>query len=97
MDQLIKTEDIDIVPDVIPVKTYQETVSLTDDATTKPIKSPNYKLGSTGWRLNSNGVVEFNNIYGVTALAGSFYVAASSGGATTTRVDYKNGIITAIV
>lgn len=27
---------------------------------TRPIQSPNFKSGTTGWRLNSNGILEAN-------------------------------------
>jgi len=27
---------------------------------TRPLQSPNFKQGTTGWRLNSNGILEAN-------------------------------------
>lgn len=64
------TEVFDIVPDqVTPLKGNQVIGGVTqgniEAATpqnniTKPFQSPNFKQGQTGWRLNSNGILEAN-------------------------------------
>ena len=87
-----KTEE-ELFPDAIPLRSMEETIAKTSDIT-QPLKSPNYKKDTTGWKLNTNGQVEFNNIY--TALAGTkiYYVANSSGGAVTRKLTFKNGLLT---
>lgn len=49
---------IDIAPDVIEVVKGGDIE--VDDITniTKPFQSPNFKSGVSGWRLNSNGVIQ---------------------------------------
>jgi hypothetical protein len=52
--------------DPIRIPNYEQAVGLdqpqavTDFNFGKPIQSTNFKIGVTGWRLNSNGTVEIN-------------------------------------
>lgn len=123
---------IDIVQDTMEVKKNEQIFTNIQDITL-PQQSPNFVYGVSGWRLNSNGVIDAVGvnlagtivpdgviavIYGgtgaqtlsgiikgngtsaftaITPLAGSgsFYVAATSGGSPTVKIDYTDGIITA--
>lgn len=135
------TDVFDIAPDVVAQITGQQLIDnhianeeKSNIATVT--QSPNFKSGVSGWRLNSNGIIEATGVQiagditisggeiiavssggtGVGTLtgivkgngtsafsaivpksgSGSFYVAASSGGAVTTKVDWTDGVITAI-
>ena len=142
-----ETEVVDIAPDLVEIKKGSELFGSTSEGTgqdygtgisniARPYQSPNFKAGISGWRLNSNGIIQAvgveiagditisGDVVGVSsggtgratltsgavlvgagtsavtmisALAGtgSFYVAATSGGAVTVKIDYNNGIITA--
>lgn len=91
MDPL-NNEELDIAPDVIEPKSISDVV-VEQESITKPIKSPNYKLATTGWRLNSNGVAEFNSIYGALAGTKIYYVSDSAGGTTDRQLTFKNGVL----
>lgn len=121
---------IDLVPDKIPLKKNEELFNTITDITL-PQQSPNFVYGVSGWRLNSNGIIDAVGVNlsgsivpdttitviqggtGATTLSGiilgngtaaftsitplagtgSFYVAATSGGSPTVKIDYNNGII----
>lgn len=63
-------ETIDITPSPIPTLRGNEIIGGKTQASlespvfveniTKPFQSPNFKQGTTGWRLNSNGILEAN-------------------------------------
>lgn len=88
MEPLTNSNDIDLSPDVLEVKTIEETI-VKDKDITEVQQSPNFKTGVKGWRLNSNGVMEANagifSSYSGTFLAG--------GGETVTVV---SGIIVSV-
>ena len=48
---------IDAAPDKVEVKTQEETFTDIQDITL-PQQSPNFIYGVSGWRLNSNGVID---------------------------------------
>lgn len=77
--------------DSLQIPAIKDTFKPSDLAS--PIQSPNYKQDTTGWKLNSNGQVEFNNIYGALAGTKIYYVADSSGGAVTRKLTFLNGIL----
>jgi len=89
MEPLINDNEIDISPDIIPVKTIQETIVKDEDIAAVK-QSPNFKSGVKGWKLNSNGIME--------AREANF----SDASGTFTTVDGKtitvvSGVITSIV
>jgi hypothetical protein len=64
-----KEEVFDVSPDKITVFTGDELIGGVSQGTvaenarpniTAPLQSPNFKQGTTGWRLNSNGILEAN-------------------------------------
>lgn len=50
-------EIIDIVPDKVEVKKQEQVFTEIQDITA-PTQSPNFIYGVTGWRLNSNGIID---------------------------------------
>jgi hypothetical protein len=124
-------QDLDINPDKLEVKKTENIFTDVQDITL-PQQSPNFVYGVSGWRLNSNGIIDavgvnlagsftpdgvITVLYGgtgaqsltgilrgngtnavdtVTPLAGTqvFYVAASSGGAVTTKLTFVDGVLT---
>lgn len=60
---------VDIVPDKVGAFRGEEIIGAVPIGTvaanarqdiTRPLQSPNFKQGTTGWRLNSNGILEAN-------------------------------------
>ena len=94
MDQLTnnKIDETDFFPDVIERKTSEELIQKKENIA-EPIQSPNYRKDSTGWRLNSNGIVEFNNIRGVLTGTKIYYVSDSSGGVVDRKLTFLNGLL----
>ena len=94
MDELINPNDIDISPDLIEVKTTEETIVKDEDMTATK-QSPNFKSGSKGWRLNSNGIIEAREA-NFSDASGTFY-ASSDGVNFNLTITYVNGIITSVI
>ena len=64
-----KEETIDLAPDKITPFTGDNVIGGVSQGTiaenaresiTRPFQSPNFKQNTTGWRLNSNGILEAN-------------------------------------
>ncbi len=64
-----KEEIFDIAPNKVTPFTGENVIGSVAPGTiaenarqdiTKPFQSPNFKQGTTGWRLNSNGILEAN-------------------------------------
>lgn len=56
----METDDkntLDIVPDTTEVKKQEDIFTEVQDITT-PTQSPNFVYGVSGWRLNSNGIID---------------------------------------
>lgn len=100
---------IDIAPDPIPRRTMIELLGsdqagVAQSNIAKPFQSPNFKSGVSGWRLNSNGIIEAVGVQiaGNVTISGGSVVAVASGGtgATTLTGILKGngtGAFTAIV
>jgi hypothetical protein len=63
----LDNKSIDIVPDLLKEKKNEELFSTITDITL-PQQSPNFVYGVSGWRLNSNGIIDAVGVN----LAGSF-------------------------
>lgn len=64
MDNYLETDEkniIDIVPNKVEPKKNEELFQEIQD-TTAPTQSPNFIYGQTGWRLNSNGVIDATGV-----------------------------------
>lgn len=72
-DKILFSYDKDTVVDIVPDKVVafrgEEVIGAVSVGTvaesarqdiTRPLQSPNFKQGQTGWRLNSNGILEAN-------------------------------------
>lgn len=88
---------IDIAPDVVKQLTGQELIdaSIASDEKSnvaKVTQSPNFKSGVSGWRLNSNGIIEATGVQiaGDITISGGDIIAVSSGG---TGVGTLTGIV----
>ena len=64
----LTNQNVDVGEDVVPTKNWQDILAtnglVVSRGNTSPVAvdltSPNYKSGTTGWKLGSNGGVEFN-------------------------------------
>lgn len=70
-DPIQDPQTVDAAPNQIPESTWNETVVPGGElsqygsglsAFGKPLQSPNFIEGQTGWHINSNGDAEFNNV-----------------------------------
>jgi hypothetical protein len=133
MLDLQNDKTIDLKPDTITQPTNDILFTEDTNSAVSTQQSPNFIKGVSGWRLNSNGIIEavgvqlagsivaenvVDVIYGGTGVqsivgipigtgtspltaivplagSGTFYVAATSGGSPTVKIDYNSGIITA--
>lgn len=95
MEPLVNTNEIDISPDPIEIKTIEETL-VKDEDPFKPIQSPNFKSGEVGWRASSNGLFEANGAMMSNVGSGSFY-ASTDGISFDILISYVDGVITSIV
>ena len=66
-----KSDMIDVSPNPVPILNGNQIIGVARigdiqagapqlDSITKAFQSPNFKSGTTGWRLNSNGILEAN-------------------------------------
>lgn len=66
-----KNDMIDVSPNPVPIFNGNQIIGVSRvgdiqagapqlDSITKTLQSPNFKQGTTGWRLNSNGILEAN-------------------------------------
>lgn len=92
----METDDkntIDIVPDKLEEKKQEQVFTEVQDITT-PTQSPNFVYGVSGWRLNSNGVIDAVgvNIAGSITPTGVLTVLqGGTGAATLTGILLGNG------
>lgn len=88
---------IDIAPDVVAQITGQQLIDnhITNEEKSNVAtvtQSPNFKSGVSGWRLNSNGIIEATGVQiaGNITISGGEIIAVSSGG---TGVGTLTGIV----
>lgn len=94
-NKTLETDDksLDISPDKLEVKKNEQVFTEFQDITT-PTQSPNFVYGVSGWRLNSNGIIDAVgvNIAGsITPTGVLTVVQGGTGAATLTGILKGNG------